>query len=98
MLLPWSRCLHLLEPFLPLRRDLQKRALGFAVNCRMIPAVIEPTDPCRAPPSHMLGEVHCDLTIEDSWLRVSLDTRLTESRRDHVINRRQGNALAQLGS
>jgi hypothetical protein len=62
----------------------------------MIPSVTKPSDPRRAPPSHVFGKVHCDLTIEYGWLRVSFDTRLTESRYDHLVNRHQGNALTQL--
>ena len=44
----------------------------------------------------MLGKVHGDLMIEDCWLRVAIDARLTEPRCDHLINCRQGNASTQL--
>lgn len=75
-----------------LRVILPKR--GHSLHCvadrGMIPPVIEPADPCRAPPSHVLGKVHCDLTIECGWLRVSFDTRLTESRCDHYCQSSPG--------
>jgi hypothetical protein len=87
------------EQFLYLRvgfpQDLD--SLDGVADSRVVPPVIESSDPGRAPPSHVLGKVHRDLTIENGWLRAAVDARLAQLRCDHLINRSQGNALTGLG-
>src|SRR5262249_55818082 len=58
-------------------------------NGRMVTPVIESADPGGAPPAHVLGELHRDLTIEDGGLGIAPHPGRAEPFGHHSIDRLQ---------
>jgi hypothetical protein len=68
-------------------------SLDCVADCRVIPAVVEPADPRRAPPSDSVGQVHGNLSMERCRLSIATNPGWPQPGAHHGINPCQGDSV-----